>query len=80
MLARFSRHYNEHPTIPDQNGAYRTPGTIHSESASELYRLYKAKDYFRLWAYMFVNWYAPERWELWVQSVNPKEIPIPNKH
>ena len=76
ILAMFSRHFNAHPTIPDRNGTFRTPEVIHSESASELYTWCKARGYFRLWAYMFINWYHPNQWNRWARSANPKEIPI----
>ena len=74
VLAMFCRHFNAHPSIPDHNGTFRTPKIIHSESASELYFWCKARGYFRLWSYMFVNWYRPGQWELWARSANPAEI------
>ena len=70
------RHFNAHSSIPDQNGTFRTPETIHSESASELYSWCKARGCFRLWSYMIVNWYRPGQWELWARSANPAEIPV----
>ena len=76
VLAMFCRHFNAHPSIPDRNGTLRTPEAIHSEACSELYAWCKARDYFRLWSYMFVNWYRPEQWKLWARSANPSEIPV----
>ena len=76
VLNMFCRHFNAHSSIPDRNGTLRTPETIHSESASELYTWCKARGYFRLWSYLFVNWYRPGQWELWARSANPTEIPV----
>ncbi|KAK9234141.1 hypothetical protein V1525DRAFT_414034 [Lipomyces kononenkoae] len=33
----FSRHFNYHPFIPDQNGTYRSAMDIHRHCASEIY-------------------------------------------
>ena len=76
VLNMFCRHFNAHSSIPDHNGTFRTPETIHSESASELYAWCKARGYFRLWSYMFVNWYRPGQGELWARPANPAEIPV----
>ena len=76
VLAIFCRHFNAHPSIPDRNGTFRTPETIHHESCLELYTWCRSRDYFRLWAYMFVNWYRPEQWKLWARSANAAEIPV----
>jgi len=41
-----------------------------------MYTWCRARNYFRLWAYLFVNWYRSEQWILWARSSNPEEIPI----
>jgi hypothetical protein len=76
VLNMFSRHYNMHPLIPDRNGTYRSAETIHRECTSEVYTWCHARNYFRLWAYLFINWYQPGKWELWARSSNAKEIPV----
>ena len=76
VLAIFSRHFNAHPLIPDKNGTLRSSETIHQESSNEMYTWCRARNYFRLWAYLFVNWYRSEQWILWARSSNPEEIPI----
>ena len=76
VLEIFSRHYNSHTLIPDQNGTYRSAGHIHHFCAVEMYYWCKSRNYFRLWAYLWVNWYQPSQWRLWARSVNDKEIPI----
>jgi hypothetical protein len=76
VLEIFSRHYNSHPFIPDQNGTFRSAEDIHRLCASEMYYWCKTRNFFRLWAYLWVNWYHPNQWKLWARSVNEKEIPV----
>jgi hypothetical protein len=76
VLSIFSRHYNSHPLIPDQNGTYRSAEHIHRSCVSEIYYWCRSRNYFRLWAYLWVNWYQPSQWVLWARSVNEKEIPV----
>jgi hypothetical protein len=76
VLEIFSRHYNAHPLIPDHNGTYRSAEAIHRECITEMYSWCRARNYFRLWAYLYVNWYKPEQWELWARSANAREIPV----
>ena len=76
ILDIFSRHFNSHPLIPDQNGIYRSAERIYGDSAAEIYHWCRSKNYFRLWAYLWVNWYQPDQWRLWARSFNEEEIPI----
>ncbi|KAH8656329.1 hypothetical protein BGZ61DRAFT_500287 [Ilyonectria robusta] len=76
VLEIFTRHYNSHPFIPDQNGTFRSAEEIHRLSASEMYYWCRKRNYFRLWAYLWVNWYHSSQWVLWARSVNEKEIPV----
>ncbi|KAI1007735.1 hypothetical protein K3495_g495 [Podosphaera aphanis] len=64
VLEMFSRHFNAHPLIPDRNGILRTARTIHSECASEIYNWCYAKGFYKLWAYLFANWYDFSQWKL----------------
>ena len=76
LLAIFSRHFNMHPLIPDQNGTLRSPEQIHMDCVREMYTWCRARDYFRLWAYLYVNWYTPDMWKLWSRSLVPTMIPV----
>ena len=76
VLDIFSRHYNAHPLIPDQNGTYQCAKDIHRVCAAEMYHWCRARNYFRLWAYLWVNWYQPNQWALWARSANGEEIPV----
>ena len=63
VLRMFSRHYNMHSMIPNLNGTYRSAEQIHSDCANEVYSWCYARNYFRLWAYLYINWYAKEQWK-----------------
>ncbi|EGU82050.1 hypothetical protein FOXB_07435, partial [Fusarium oxysporum f. sp. conglutinans Fo5176] len=76
VLDIFSRHFNPHPLIPDQNGIYRSAERIYRDCAAEMYYWCRSKGHFRLWSYLWVNWYQPDQWCLWARSVNEKGIPI----
>lgn len=72
----FSRHFNMHSMIPDQNGTYRSDNQIYLDCINETYIWYRTRNYFRLWAYLFTNWYAPEQWQLWARAVTPEKVPV----
>ncbi|KAI1000716.1 hypothetical protein K3495_g7484 [Podosphaera aphanis] len=76
VLAMFSRHFNMHSMIPDQNGTYRSAEMTHSDCINELYTWCRARNYFCLWAFLFVNWYAPVHRKLWTRSSNPERLPV----
>nr|CCA28209.1 hypothetical protein ACLA_058020 [Albugo laibachii Nc14] len=76
VLEMFSRHYNMHYFIPDQNGTNRSAEQIYSSCVNEVYEWCYSRNYFRLWAYLFVNWYDPENWKLWARSVDPDRVPV----
>jgi hypothetical protein len=76
VLEMFSQHYNSHSLIPDQHGTFRSAERIHHACAEEMYHWCKSRNYFRLWAYLWVNWYQPDQWHLWARSIVEKEIPI----
>ena len=65
-----------HPFIPDQNATYRSSKQIHFDCINETYSWCHSRNYFRIWAYLYVNWYAPEQWELWARSANPEFLPV----
>ena len=71
----FCRHYSSHTLIPDQNGSFRSNTTMHRESASKVYSWCRSRNYLRLWAYLWINWYCSGQSELWARSANPREIP-----
>src|ERR1700684_1581044 len=76
VLNVFSNHFNSHPFVPDQNGTCRSAQQIHRDCAREMYSWCRSRNYFRLWAYRWVNWYQPSQWVLWARSTNATEIPV----
>lgn len=76
VIEIFRRHYNMHPFIPDQNGTLRSATDIYRDCTREMYEWCRKRDYFRLWAYLWVNWYRPGQWELWARAANSNEIPV----
>lgn len=76
VLQIFSRHYNMHSMIPDKNGTTRSATQIHLDCINEIYMWCYSRNYFRLWAYLYTNWYCPEQWRLWSRSSNSNSLPI----
>lgn len=76
VLNIFSQHFNAHSAIPDRHGTLRNPDAIHQQCASEMYQWCRARGFFRLWAYLFVNWYKTSQWLLWARSAHPQSIPV----
>jgi hypothetical protein len=40
-----------------------------------MFTWYKVCEYYRLWAYLYINCYCPEQWKLWARAADPAEIP-----
>lgn len=71
VLELFVSHYNKHSAFPDRAGNYLESSTIYVECVREMYNWCHARDYFRLWSYMWLNWYAPDKWSIWARSASP---------
>ena len=76
VLGIIDRHLNVHSFMPDSTGTFLPKHVIYQQSATEMYRFCRARAYFRLWAYLWVNWYKPDQWELWARAAQPEEIPV----
>ncbi|KAA8641707.1 uncharacterized protein ATNIH1004_011843 [Aspergillus tanneri] len=50
--------------------------TLHRECAAEMHTWCKERGYYRLWAYLYINWYCPEQWKLWARAADPTDIPV----
>ncbi|KAI1006643.1 hypothetical protein K3495_g1579 [Podosphaera aphanis] len=46
------------------NGGFRSPELIYQECATEMYVWCRAHDFYKLWAYLFVNWYTFDMWKI----------------
>ena len=76
VLEIVCRHFNLHSLIPDSNGTFKSPDTLHRECAAEMYTWCKIRGYYRLWAYMYSNWYRLDQWKRWARCADPAEIPV----
>lgn len=70
VLNMFLIHYNKHHSFPNTEGRFDSPDMIYRECVREMYHWCRKRDYFRLWAYMWINWYRPARWRLWARSAS----------
>ncbi|KAE8181682.1 hypothetical protein CF328_g8764, partial [Tilletia controversa] len=75
IIQLISRHFNEHTSFPTLLGTYLTVDELHRKQAKEAYDICRAKDWARVWAYLWVNWYCKEEWILWARGAGEK-IPI----
>lgn len=65
-----------HSMISDQNSTYHSDEQIHLECMNEIYARCYSWNYFRLWAYLLVNWYALNLWKLWARSPSLNDISV----
>lgn len=72
IISKMQAHRNAHPLIPGD--AAPTARGIYTWAVKKMYKFCEEYDLRELWAYLWENWYRPERWELWARSVVP-EIP-----
>ncbi|KAL0564139.1 hypothetical protein V5O48_017915 [Marasmius crinis-equi] len=72
VLAKVMEHRNAHPLLPGKSAP--TAEGIYSWAVKKMYQFCKDEDLPEMWAYLWENWYRPERWKLWARSVVP-EIP-----
>ena len=69
------KHFCQHTLLPDRHGQLRTAKLIHSDSVYEAYLHCKNNHLREVWAYLWTNWYAPDKWKLWARSAYPHAIP-----
>ncbi|KAJ8095831.1 hypothetical protein PM082_022723 [Marasmius tenuissimus] len=72
LLAMVLEHRNAHPLLPGKLAS--TAEGIHSWAVKKMYQFCEGEDLRELWAYLWENWYRPERWKLWARAIVP-EIP-----
>lgn len=76
VLRLIDKHFNLHPLISDSNGTLLSAEDIYTNCVGEMYRFCRTRDFFRLWAYLWSNWYRPQTWKLWARAANDTEIPV----
>ena len=79
ILRLLTRHFCQHPLLPERHGETRTADLIYRDAVHETYLHCKLNHLREVWAYLWTNWYAPGKWKLWVQSAHPHATPQKQK-
>ena len=75
ILRLLTKHFCQHPLLPERHGEPRTAELIYSDSVHEAYLYCKNNHLREVWAYLWTSWYAPDKWKLWARSAHPYAIP-----
>ena len=75
ILCLVCKHFCQHPILHERHGQSWTPQQIHHDAVLESYYHCKANNLHEVWAYLWTNWYAPGKWELWARSLYEHAIP-----
>ena len=75
ILRLLVKHFCQHPLLPERHGQPRTPEQIHRDSVCETYLHCERNCLHEVWAYLWTNWYAPDKWRLWARLAYPRAIP-----
>ena len=75
ILHLLTKHFCLHPLLPERHGKPRTSHLIHCDSVNEIYLYCKNNHLREVWAYLWTNWYTPDKWKLWARSAHPHAIP-----
>ncbi|KAF8990651.1 hypothetical protein BDZ89DRAFT_974208, partial [Hymenopellis radicata] len=68
LLHLFTKHFCEHPLLPDRHGKNRTAEEIRADAVFEMYHFCKQRGLREVWGYMWTSWYSPKKWALWARS------------
>ena len=75
VLRLLTKHFCQHPLLPERHGQHRTAEYIHRDSVHEMYLYCKNNHLREVWGYLWTNWYTPNKWKLWARSAHPHAIP-----
>jgi len=75
ILRLLVKHFCLHPLLPERHGQQRDAELIHRDSVCESYLHCKNNHLREVWAYLWTNWYTPDKWKLWARSAHPHAIP-----
>ena len=75
ILRLLAKHFCQHPMLPERHGQSRTSQQIHRDAVYEAYLHCRNNKLREVWAYLWTNWYAPDKWKLWARSAHPISIP-----
>lgn len=68
ILRLFAKHASQHSLLPDRHGKPRSSHDIRRDAVSEMYWHCHRNNLADVWAYLWNNWYARDRWSLWARS------------
>lgn len=71
ILRLFAKHACQHPLLPDRHGRPRSSHDIRRDAVAEIYWHCHRNNLTEVWAYLWNNWYARDRWSLWARSSHP---------
>lgn len=74
ILHLLTKHFCLHPLLPERHGEPRTADDIYSDSVHEMYLHCKNNHLREVWAYLWTNWYSPDKWKIWARSTHPQAI------
>jgi hypothetical protein len=73
VISRFKYAFNLHPLF--SGPAAPNAHAIHFWAVKDIYRLCEEHDLSELWAYLWTQWYRPDRWRLWALA-SAKTVPL----
>lgn len=76
ILRLFAKHAFQHSLLPERHGRPRTLELIRRDAVSEMYDHCQRNNLCEAWAYLWTQWYAPDRWVLWARSAHAASIPV----
>ena len=66
ILCLLTKHFCLHPLLLECHGEPQTADHIHHDSVHKMYLHCERNHLHEVWAYLWTNWYTPEKWRLWV--------------
>ncbi|KDQ08347.1 hypothetical protein BOTBODRAFT_118799, partial [Botryobasidium botryosum FD-172 SS1] len=70
VLRLFADHFCRHPVFPARLGTPCSAASIRASAVKEMYEHCTRNGLTEVWAYMWTNWYSPDRWALWSRSTS----------
>ena len=66
IIQLLAKHFCQHPLLPEHHGQPWSSEQIHDDAVYEAYLHCKNNQLYEVWAYLWTNWYTPEKWRLCV--------------
>jgi hypothetical protein len=70
ILYLFTKHFCQHPVIPERNEGSCSATEIRKHAVLEMYQFCWQRGLREVWGYLWTSWYAPSRWKLWARSTS----------